>query len=269
MTEITSPAIADGRHGTSRQLTSGASGVSQSEFLALLERLATNPAVDVAKLSPILDLQERVMARQAESEFNQDFIALQGRLPRIKKNGVLEYPKDKNNPDGPKRKIANYARWEDIDAELRPLLDAHGFALAFTTAPRTDGGLIITAILRHRGGHKTETPMPVPLDTSGGKNNTQGYGSALSYGKRYAATAALNIITEGEDDDGKLGGMRFITAQQVADLETLIKDTGTDENRFLQILGVAHLSNIEVGAWAAARNMLLAKKAAKIAQVQR
>ena len=34
----------------------------------------------------------------------------------------------------------------------------------------------------------------------------QSVGSSVSYGKRYAASALLNLTTHGEDDDGRLGG---------------------------------------------------------------
>lgn len=234
-------------------------------LLSLIVTLAKDQTVDVAKLQALLEMQERMEARDAVQQFNRAFIELQKVLPRIKKNGVLEYPIDKNKPDGPKRKIASFARWEDIDREIRPLLEAHGFSLGFTTSPRQGegGGLICTAILRHSGGHMTETSIPVPLDTSGGKNNIQGYGSALSYGKRYTTTAALNLITEGEDDDGVRGGMSFITADQVAELEQLLAETQSDEARFLQFFGVAHLGNLTADNLAPARNMLLAKRRPK------
>ncbi len=206
-----------------------------------------------------------MQADDAKSQFNTAMIRLQSRLPKIKKNGVLEYPVDKNKPDGPKRKIANFAKWEDIDDAIRPLLDEEGFSLAFNTAPRQGdgGGLIVTAILRHRAGHSTETSIPIPLDTSGGKNNIQGYGSALSYGKRYAATAALNIVTEGEDDDGVIGGMQFITAEQADELDRLIDETKANRGKFLQYFGVAHISNLPAASLAPARNLLLAKKKAE------
>jgi len=219
-----------------------------------------DPTIDVTKLEALLRMQREIVADDAKVQFNQAFIRLQTKLPRIKKNGVLEYPVNKNNPEGPKRKIANFAKWEDIDAAIRPQLDDEGFALSFNTEARTaGGGLVVTAILRHRAGYSQGTSIPVPLDASGGKNDLQGYGSSLSYGKRYAATAALNIITEGEDDDGKRGGMRFITAEQVAELDSLITETRSDKERFVQMFGVALLENIEAGAWAAARNLLLGK----------
>ena len=234
-------------------------GTSLMGFVAQAVR---DPNIDVAKLKALLDIQRELIADDAKAQFNQAFIRLQKRLPRIKKHGVLEYPADKNKPDGPKRKIANFAKWEDIDTAIRGLLDEAGFALSFTTAPRTGdgGGLIVTAILRHAAGHSTETPIPIPLDTSGGKNNIQGYGSALSYGKRYAATAALNIIAEGEDDDARLAGMEFIAAAEVEELQRLIADTKSDEAKLCQHYGVAHLANIQVSQFPAVKNALLQKK---------
>ncbi len=230
-------------------------------LLAAIVGMAKDPAVDVAKLSALLAMQERLEARDAKAQFNRAYIRLQPRLPVIKKDGRLTYPVDKKNPDGPQREISKYGKWESIHEEIMPLLAEEGFGLAFTTAARSGdgGGLTVIAILKHGGGHETETPFPVPLDTSGGKNNIQGMGSALSYGKRYATIAALNIRFEGADDDGKLGGMRFITAEQVAELRRYLDATKSDEAAFLQHFEVASIENLQEANYAPARNMLTSK----------
>ena len=230
-------------------------------LLSNLWQMARDPTIRPEVVAAFIGMQERLEDRQAEREFNAAFIRLQRKLPRIKKDGTLEYPVDKNKPDGPKRQISKFAKWETIDDAIRPLLTEEGFALAFTTAPRQQdgGGLIVTAILRHDGGHKTETPIPVPLDTSGGKNNLQGYGSSLSYGKRYAATAALNLITEGEDDDGQRGGMRFISEAQADELRDLMRQAGRQEGPFLDRMfsgAVRSFEEIEPGAYVVVRNTL-------------
>jgi hypothetical protein len=230
-------------------------------LLPAIIQLAKDREVDADKLERLLAMQERMEVRQAENEFNAAFVRMQPQLPRIKKDGSLKYPVDKNKPDGPQRLISKYATWEAIDGVIRQILADYGFALSFTTDVTANGILIVTAILRHSAGHSTKTPgPPLPCDSSGGKNNIQGWGSAMSYGKRYAATAALNLITEGEDDDGKLAGMAFIKAEQVEELQKLIEETGADERRFLDIMAVQHLGEIQQGAFAAARNMLLQKK---------
>jgi hypothetical protein len=217
--------------------------------------------VNVEKMNALLDMQERLIGRQALAEFNSGFARLQGRLPRIKKNGTLEYPVNKNDPDGPKRKIANFARWEDIMAEIGPLMQEDGFALTFESAPRTGegGGLIVSGTLLHVAGHSRTASMPLPLDNSGGKNNLQGYGSTFKYGCRYTATMLLNIVTEGEDDDGVRGADEFLSAQQVKEIDALLVSSGANLGGFLDFMEVKSVEEIQVRDFAKAMNSLHAK----------
>ncbi|HET9820175.1 MAG TPA: ERF family protein, partial [Rhodanobacteraceae bacterium] len=50
-------------------------------------------------------------------------------------------------------------------------------------------------------GHREETSITLPADTSGSKNAVQAVASSTSYGKRYTAGALLNLTSHGEDDD--------------------------------------------------------------------
>jgi hypothetical protein len=232
------------------------------DFVAMAVK---DPAIDVTKLEALLRMQREIIADDAKAQFNEAFIRLQGRLPRIKKNGVLEYPIDKNNPNSPKRKISNFMKWEDVDEAIRPILDEEGFAISWNTAPRAGdgGGLIVTAILRHRAGYSQETSMPVPLDGSGGKNNLQGYGSTLSYGRRYTACAALNIVAEGEDDDGVAGGHDPITAEQVKQISDLLIEIDSDLDAFCRFMNVEALPDIDTTLFPVAINALVARKNAR------
>lgn len=187
---------------------------------------ASDPSVDVAKMRELLGLQKELMAMQAEQQFNEAFHRLSFDMPRIKKGGAVEY----------KGKIAfHFATWEGIDTIIRPLLQREGFTLSFDSVQRQGdgGGLLVTGTLSHVGGHKRTASIPVPLDSSGGKNAIQGYGSALSYGRRYTTTALLNIVTEGEDDDGVRGGKRFIQPEAAEDLRALLLSVGRQEGPFL------------------------------------
>lgn len=215
---------------------------------------ASNKDVDVGKMRELLGLQKELMTMQAEQEFNQAFHRLQLDMPRIKKNGAVEY----------KGKIAfHFANYENIDAAIRPLLEREGFALSFDSTQRTGdgGGLIVTGTLSHVAGAKRSASIPVPLDISGGKNSIQGYGSAMSYGRRYTMTALLNIVTEAEDDDGVRGGKRFINEAQIEELQSLAKQAGREETPFVERLfaGEIHtFDEIEVGtAFNAAKSTLM------------
>lgn len=219
---------------------------------ALISRAATDPNFDVEKMRALLDMQKELVADQAKAQFNEAYARLQLVLPRIKKGGIVEY---KDKP------AFTYAKWEDIDAAIRPLLNAEGFSLTFDTAPHQSGGILVTGKLLHSSGHeKTASIGPLPLDTSGGKNNLQGAGSTFAYGCRYTSRMLLNLIYEAEDDDGHRGGLVFITDEQVKRLSDLVMETKSDLNAFLQYMEVAGLPNIVSQDYAKAENALLMKK---------
>jgi len=262
MTAITSPKIVSGQPDRSKTETNVVLADNPESLLTAIVRMARDPAVDVQKLGALLDMQERLENRQRETAFNEAFARLQPRLPRVKKNGTLEYPKDPKNPDGPKRKISTFLKFEDIDEAIRPLLKEEGFSQSWDTSARAGdgGGLIVIHILSHKAGHSKQTSMPIPLDTSGGKNNLQAYGSSLTYGKRYTMCAGLNIVAEGEDDDGVRGGTELITFDQIGKLADLIQETKADQDAFLRFMNVAALRDIRVDDYPKAINALMAKK---------
>jgi hypothetical protein len=230
-----------------------------SLVLAAVIRASSDPNVDVSKMRELMGLQKELLSMNAEAEFNQAFHRLQ--LPRVTKSGEVEY----KNKQGVMEKAFSFAKWEDIDAAIRPLLHAEGFVLSYDTAPRAGdgGGVIVTGTLRHVAGHSKTASIPVPLDVSGGKNSNQGYGSALSYGKRYTTTALLNLVFEGEDDDAVAAGIKFISAAQVAEITNLLTETGSNQTAFLQHFEVTALENLTLDDYVGAVNMLNVKKAKK------
>jgi hypothetical protein len=225
--------------------------------LAIISRAASDPSVDVAKLEKLLEMQERITARAALEEFNRSFARLAGKLPRIKRDGTVCY----EDKQGNKKPAFKFARWEDIMRHIQPMLDEEGFALGFETAPRADGGgLLVTGTLVHTGGASRTASIPLPLDTSGGKNNLQGYGSTFSYGRRYCSTMLLNIVTEGEDDDGVRGAQEFITDEAVTAIAAELKRRKIPEVEFVVAMGVRSLEEIQVKDLPAARNAIRSYK---------
>ena len=161
-------------------------------FVQVIERAASNKDVDVEKLQKLLDMQERIMAKNAEMAFNSAMAEMQAELPIITERGEIRV-------SGVLR--SKYARFEDINEAVKPILQKHGFAMTFKTDTTTV--CKVTGILVHRAGHREQTDMTLPYDVSGSKNNVQAIGSSVSYGKRYVMEALLNLTSRGEDDDGK------------------------------------------------------------------
>lgn len=229
---------------SSTEITKGDSPVTQT--LGMIERAARDPSVDVIKMQALQDMQFRLLDRHAVEQWHE---AVSSLPPiRVSKHGTIDLGEAR---DGKKRGAIPFARWEDMDAVLRPMLEAVGLFLTFDGQPRPDGGgMIVTGTLRHRTGHSLSASIPLPIDTGPGRNNLQAMGSTLSYGKRYCAEMLLNIIRLGEDDDGARGGMKFISPEQEAELAGLIKEIGREpEDVVMKYFAgtIHHLDEIEDG----------------------
>lgn len=199
----------------SKELQRTPNGAIQTVDMQAVMDIARDPTFDAAKLHALLDFQQRLDARAREAAFNEAMARMQPLLPTIDKKGKINIVKN-----GELIQSTPYARYEDIDKAIRPLMMEEGFSFSFTSAPPTaDGKLIITATLRHRDGHGVSATVPLALESSGSKNNTQAMGSTISYGKRYLVCMLLNIVTEGEDIDGN---SPKVDAQQATNLVSLM-----------------------------------------------
>jgi hypothetical protein len=100
--------------------------------------------------------------------------------------------KDKVNPHF-KSKYADIG--SVIDA-IKPVLAKHN--LAFYQRPQpSEGGVLVQTMLRHTSGEEVDLgTLYVPAN----KNDAQGFGSALTYARRYALMTAFGVPAE--DDDG-------------------------------------------------------------------
>jgi len=160
-----------------------------AQMIAVIADAAQNPNVDVNKMSALLDMQERIMDRQAREAFVAAKAAMSSELPNISKNR-----RGHNN--------TRYATWDKIHRIIKPILARHGFDLGFNVGH--DGNMTtVEAVLSHVQGHvETSGAMKLPNDQSGHKNSVQAVGSTVSYGKRYTTLALLNISTD-DDTDGE------------------------------------------------------------------
>ena len=165
-------------------------GNDVAPMLVMIERAARDPNVDVGKMEKLWAMKEHADAIHAKQAYDAAMANLQTELPDIAErgkavvNGQVRY---------------TFALWEDINAAIKPILSRHGFALTFRIQPGDH--ISVTGVLSHKAGHREETSISLPADTSGSKNAVQAVASSTSYGKRYTAGALLNLTSHGEDDD--------------------------------------------------------------------
>lgn len=191
-----------------------------SEMVGMFERLATNPDVPVDKLERLIAMQERILAHNAKAEFDAAFAQMQGEIPIITERGEIAV-------NGTVR--SKYARFEDILAVVRPILQRHGFAIRHRNVFE-NGRIKIVGILSHRSGHSEEDEFVAKADDSGSKNAIQALGSTRSYGQRYTTIALLNIATSGADDDGRKAGLAGKPSAPAGYDEWLIDMTALADN---------------------------------------
>jgi len=181
--------------------------------LAIIADAAANPAVNPENMRALLDMQKEIMAEQSRRDFNAAFIALQADLAnvRVTRDGKIEVRKKGTDGErtGAVQQATPYATFNSIMKTIQPLLTKHGFALSFATEPV--GPLLLVRGFLDGHGHQRTTAFPLPAETSGSKNNVQGWGSSMSYGKRYCTIALLNIVSEDpkdRDTDGHEGNFK-------------------------------------------------------------
>lgn len=218
-----------------------------SSVMSMIERVASMPDIPVERLEQLFNLHQRVEADKARTAYFAALSEMQPKLPIIERTAKAHG-------------TIKYARWEDIVEQIMPVLKKHGFAISFRVGETQANKVDVTCILSHSAGHSEQTMQPYPYDTSGNKPQIHAIASATSYGKRYTASALLNIVTKDEDDDAKAAaGATFITDAQVEELTKLIQDTGADYNKFLAAGKIESLSDIPASQFASAKALILAK----------
>lgn len=212
-----------------------------SSLMEVISRAAADPGVDVSKLERLLGMYERVQASQAKSSYYAALSEMQDLLPVIQERGEIKIREDK-----PGQK---YALWEDINKAIKPILKAHGFALSFRIG-QEDKQITVTGVLSHKDGHSEATTIYLPSDTSGSKNAVQAVGSSASYGKRYTASALLNLTSSGDDDDGKSAGSSgAITEEQAATILGLLTRDNADVGLFCKFMKVPSVLDISASEY--------------------
>lgn len=214
--------------------------ISESTALvAMIERAARDPAVDIDKMERLLLMQERVMSRQAEREYNEAMCAAQADMPAVIRDA-------ENKHSGSK-----YSRLETIGKATDPIITKHGFALEFgSDKPQAEGCYGVTCHVRHKGGHSVNHRGDIPIDAAGmkgttNKNVTQAFGSTMTYGRRYLTLLIFNIKLKNEDDDGNAAGQgETISDEQVDQISKLLTETKSNLVLFLKTIKLESLTEI-------------------------
>lgn len=169
------------------------------------------------------------MADEPETKL---FEAMASAFPKIE--GAI---KDSDN-DAFKRggKATKYADLSSVVDAVKPALAEFGLFFCQLTHEQ-QGGVCIETVVGHKsGGRFSFGKLFVPAS----KNDAHGYGSALTYARRYSLMTAFGVCPE--DDDGNAASLApgtakerysMIDATQCAELRKMLKEADTSEEAFV------------------------------------
>ena len=112
--------------------------------------------------------------------------------------------KDSVNPHFKNR----YADIAAVWAAIRPAMAKHGISVTQWPVHADDGRLHIVTRLAH-AGEWIRAHFSIPVT----KQDPQGYGSSITYARRFALAAAVGVVAD-EDDDGNAASARPAARQE-------------------------------------------------------
>jgi len=252
----------------------------EASLLGIIERVASNPDVDMERMQALLNMRadeeerQRRIARedrdeQARREWLTAFSVVQSEIEPIARGKKNDHTKSK------------YADLADIERMVSPILTKNGFSTTVTPLPcDLQGHIRVRLTIGHTGGHERHYEDNFPLDGAGAKGGTnktdiQAKGSSQTYGRRYLKASALDLAFT-DDNDGNAqppapgGEPEYISENALDGIRRELAELGADEAGFCEYLKVDRLALLPVERFGDActalvskRNILAKKKAAE------
>ncbi len=235
------------------QVPARADSPESTALIQVIERAALNPDIDIDKMERLLLMQERIIDKQAEGDFNLAMAETQAEIQPVSA--------DAENPQT-RSKFASYAQ---LDRAVRKIYTRHGFSLSFDMGEGApEGHVRVLCYAGHRGGHTRTYHADMPADGKGAKGGdvmtkTHAAGAAFSYGQRYLLKLIFNIAVGDDDNDGN-GVVILITAPQKEKLIALMREVNADSGKFLNYLGIDYIDALPADRFDGALKALEAKR---------
>jgi hypothetical protein len=170
--------------------------------------------IPVESMERLLAMRAQLRDEAARSAFAAALAGFQSSLPPIPKSQTAHIVSQRG------KFSYHYADLADIQRAIAGPLHDNGLAVTFETEER-GGNLDVICTVHHIGGHSLSARFPVPVDRGARMNAAQQVGAALTYGRRYALTAALGIVTADEDTDAQGAPERQPTAAPIPNTDEL------------------------------------------------
>lgn len=120
----------------------------------------------------------------------------------------------------PAFKNAKFASLKSVIDAVKPALNANGIAFIQKSVPM-DHGIAVETVFYGFGEELSTGPVPVPID----RENAHGFGSALTYAKRYSLAMACGVASD-SDDDGNVAAKSPPKRKPQSVTKTVLEEEG-------------------------------------------
>ena len=184
------------------------------EINKLVESLANKEVID-ENVSELTFKGTKLYGNEEQlKSFFSDYAKYFGEITNPKNTKVNPFHKSK------------YAPLDEVMNTIRPVMSKYGFSLIQIPA-MVDGGVAINNLLTHKNG----AYMTVEgLILKPQKPDAQGVGGAITYGRRYTASAIAGVMAE-EDDDGNGASGVNKTSKSDTKVSTTTSTTSKSEKK--------------------------------------
>ena len=234
--------------------TNSSSVAVMDPLLAMIERAARDPSIDMDRLERLLEMKERAELRQASADFNEAMARVQGEIGPI--------ARDSFNP----QTRSKYASYFAVDKAIRPIYVKHGFRVSFNEEQQAGEGVIRVIAIVTKGMHRELYHYDSPIVTTGlaGKammTLTHARAAAVTYAKRYLMGMIFNLST-GEDLDGNppADSTPLVTEQQITEISKLLGNNKDKIAALCKHLKVEALNHMTQAVYESAKSAIQAKQ---------
>ena len=223
-------------------------------LLAMIERLATNPQLNIEVFDRLLAARRSEEDRAAERAFNLAMSVAKGELQPVLKTRDVDFQSQRPGAARTKYKYENFA---DVAKVVDPVFAVRGLAYRFAVEQQGDMAKV-TCIVSHADGYSERVKLETKVDPgSTGMSMVQALGSALTYLQRYGLRAAIGLAAAVDDDGRGAGGTSpKISIEQANELQKLIDETGRSQVTLLKLVGVDEVVDMNLDQFTRAKQVL-------------
>ncbi len=206
--------------------------------LAIIERAAKDPSVDVDKMERLLGMAERMQDRQSERDYSSALSMLQKECQNVIATKEV---------DGKFR----YAPFLDVWNSVRPAVERNHFTIQWSQEHQGDK-VKVTLTLQHLSGHKRDFTYGMRIGSNAPGTPAGSQAPVLdsiteSRAKRRLLMDALNIVVDAVSSAEDAGDGTLASDKETDALFKRLVAIGGDQSsqqRFLALAGVDNWSQI-------------------------